>query len=93
MGKNVSQLEHTWGQKNSNFRLCGLDLCGQEIFSVHLRGCPYDPFLTLSRPIGHCDCLGDLLLYPLLRQTKLIYRKELGFELKFIALPTSPKQN
>ena len=52
-----------------------------------------DPFLTLSRPIGHCVCLGDLLLYPLLKQTKLIYRKELGFELKFITLPTSPKQN
>ena len=52
-----------------------------------------DPFLTLSRPIGHCVYLGDLLLYPLLKQTKLIYRKELGFELKFITLPTSPKQN
>ena len=41
VGKNVSQLEPIWGQKDSNFRLAfeQIDSCGQEIFSVDLTVC------------------------------------------------------
>ena len=50
--KNVSQLEHTWGQNDSNFRLCGLGT---------------NWFVRAGNFLGRSYCLhnANMLMYPL----------------------------